>query len=127
MREDTGRWVSFADKDLRLAELALENGIYVYAAYHAQQAVEKYLKAYLIEHDRPYPRTHDIKILIKECAKIDKELEELLEIGADRLTIYAIEARYPEATEETTKEEAEEAIKVAKKVRETILNKLTQK
>ena len=127
MREDTRRWLRYAEYDLRMAELALEHGIYVHAAYHAQQAAEKYLKAYLIEHERPYPRTHDIKILIKKCAEIDKEIEELLTEGVDKLTIYATESRYPEADQEITKEEAEEAIKKAKTVQKLITQKLQTK
>jgi len=127
MREDTARWIRYAEYDLRLAEAALESGIYVYAAYHAQQAVEKLLKAFLIEHKHPYPKTHDIKFLIKKCAEIDSEMTELLRIGADRLTIYATEARYPEADQEVTQEEAKQAITIAKKTYKYITQKLSAK
>mgnify|MGYP000307964815 CR=1 FL=1 len=40
--------------------------------FHAQQAVEKYLKAFLILHDIDFPRTHDVDYLLLECRKIDR-------------------------------------------------------
>ncbi len=39
--------------------------------FHAQQAVEKYLKAFLAFHDIDFPRTHDVDYLLMECQKID--------------------------------------------------------
>ncbi len=47
-------WMEKGDRDLRLAKLALEDGIHDYALFHAQQAVEKYLKAYLVSKDKPF-------------------------------------------------------------------------
>ena len=124
MREDTKRWVEYANMDLKLAKLALDNEIYVYSSYHSQQAVEKFLKAFLIDNDNPYPRTHDIKFLINLCKEIDRDFEYLFEIEADKLTFCAIETRYPEVEYEISEEEAREAIEIAEKVREFILNKL---
>ena len=124
MREDTRRWVEFADMDLKLAKVALKNKIYIYAAYHAQQAVEKFLKSFLIENNVPYPRTHDIKFLINQCKEIDKHFENLFKIKADKLTFYAIEARYPEAESEVSEEEAKEAVEIAEKVKKFVLEKL---
>lgn len=39
--------------------------------YHMQQCVEKCLKAYLVAHEKPFRRTHDIAELIEYCKEID--------------------------------------------------------
>jgi len=106
MREDTRKWVDFANMDLKLAILAMNDGIYVYSAYHAQQSVEKFLKAILIENGKFHTRTHDIKFLINLCKEIDEEFKKLSEIEADKLTFYATKTRYPEVEYEVSREEA---------------------
>ena len=57
--------------------------------------------------------THNIARLIERCREIDPEFERLYDMEADRLTEYAVEARYPEFEEEPSTEEAEEAVKIA--------------
>lgn len=60
--------------------------------------------------------------LLGLCMEIDKDFEELLELRFE-LFDRAIEVRYP--TEYyPSKDEAKEAIEIAEKVREFILNKL---
>jgi HEPN domain-containing protein len=39
--------------------------------FHAQQAVEKYLKAFLAFNDVDFPRTHDLDYLLLKCQKIN--------------------------------------------------------
>jgi len=56
MKEDTKKWIEFAEMDLKVSKLTYQNGIYTYSAYHAQQAAEKYLKAYLIEKEEFNPQ-----------------------------------------------------------------------
>ena len=55
-----------AEGDLRAAEhlLALEERDYFTAAFHAQQAAEKPLKAFLVRHQIPFGKTHDIQELV---------------------------------------------------------------
>jgi HEPN domain-containing protein len=62
-------------------------------AFHAQQAVEKVLKAVLASRDVGFPFTHDLRALEELCASngitIPSELDDL-----DLLTPYAARARY---------------------------------
>ncbi len=60
-------WMRKAEGDLRAAEhlLALEQEDYFTAAFHAQQAAEKFLKALLVRHQVPFPKTHDIQQLLE--------------------------------------------------------------
>ncbi|MEW6115553.1 MAG: HEPN domain-containing protein [Nitrospirota bacterium] len=50
MRKETEEWVKIAGEDLQSAEYLFEKSLYRMACYHAQQAVEKLLKAVLVEH-----------------------------------------------------------------------------
>ena len=63
------------------------------ACFHAQQAAEKYIKAYLISKETEHPFIHDLEKLIAICATIDPSFSEIVEI-ADPLTPYAVELRY---------------------------------
>ena len=42
-------WFLFAEEDLLMAEIALENEIYNQVCFHSQQGVEKILKGFLLE------------------------------------------------------------------------------
>jgi HEPN domain-containing protein len=41
---ETDRWLAFARDDLRIAELALNEGLYNQVCFHSEQCVEKVLK-----------------------------------------------------------------------------------
>jgi HEPN domain-containing protein len=113
------QWVSYADDDLRLAKNTLEtmkeDCPYHLVAYHAQQCVEKYLKAYLVYSCVDFPYTHDIFQLLQLFGKEEKWIEKIQD--AKELTIYAVSARYPEENDKVTKKEAYQAISAANKVK----------
>lgn len=67
--------------------------------FHAQQAAEKYLKAFLAFHGQPAPKSHDIKDLITRCAEIDPSFGVLLG-QADVLQLFGVEIRYSPSKEE---------------------------
>lgn len=52
------RWLLFAQQDLRMAELALNEGIWPQVCFHSQQCVEKLIKAKLAVGTTP--RTHKL-------------------------------------------------------------------
>ena len=62
--------------------------------YHCQQSVEKSIKAFLVANDVEFKRTHDIDLLCRQCAKVNKDFEPYI-IPCGRLTVYAAETRYP--------------------------------
>lgn len=116
-------WLSFGADDLRLARhsMTLENECpYRLIAYHAQQCVEKHLKAYLVFHGVDFPYTHNISHLLEICDQntATNWLEELKE--AEELTPYAITARYPGQDEPVAKDEAQWAINVADRVQKIV-------
>lgn len=90
-------------------------------AFHAQQAVEKYLKAYLVHLGIDPPRTHDLITLLDLIAPHDDRLEPLRE-SARPLSPLAVQVRYPFA--EATVDEAREALKHAEDISETVMTLL---
>lgn len=63
MRGETRVWLQYADENLAVAELALTNDHLNACLHNAQQAVEKYLKALIIEYELPFKKTHAIYAL----------------------------------------------------------------
>jgi len=64
------------------------------ACFHAQQCIEKYLKAVLQRHEIPFRRIHDLEILLQACLEIFP-LWQAMQDEMELLTQYAIYFRYP--------------------------------
>ena len=94
-RDEAGRWMALAAKDLHVASLVAveEPGA---SMFHSQQAAEKSEKAFLTLHGVAFRKTHDLRELGKQCAALDPSLESLLSESA-ALTDYAIVFRYLDA------------------------------
>ena len=119
-------WIDKANKDLLAAEheLSFTNVVTESVCFHCQQAVEKYLKAYLVFLSIPFTKTHEIGELITKCESRNKEISMFKE-EADKLTDYAIEIRYPDDWYEPALNEAKEAFTIAIKIKEFIQKKIT--
>jgi HEPN domain-containing protein len=115
-RPDLLAWVALAEEDYLLAGAAMRRRApLVYGAtFHAQQCVEKYLKAILVSRRQPFPHTHDLVALGDLCARCGV----LLPVDPDRiqrLAAYAVQVRYP--GEAPTPDEARYALETARIVR----------
>jgi len=110
-------WLTRAAMDLRAAEQdrLAEPPITADIVFHAQQMVEKSLKAFLAWHDRPFRKTHNLIELGQACVNLESKLESIVRKAAP-LTQYAWQFRYPGEPEEPGIEEADEALSLAKKV-----------
>ena len=62
--------------------------------FHAQQAVEKYLKALLARKGVDFPRTHDVDFLLAECRKVTSG--QLNQIDLKSLADFGVSVRYPD-------------------------------
>lgn len=125
--EETVRnWIFLANGDLKTAEdvLNTEDPVTSSVCFHAQQCVEKYLKAYLSGVGKPFGKTHDIAELIEICKQCDKDFDKLYQLKAYKLTRYAVEVRYPDDFYIPSIDEAKEAVKIAKNVKEFVLTKV---
>jgi HEPN domain-containing protein len=122
---ETRDWLHFAAEDSQVAELTLEAGIYNQTCFHAQQCVEKALKAWLAYHGHAPPRVHQIGLLLKLCPR-PLPFPAKLEASILTLDRFYIPTRYPDALPGTlpeglpTQKDAEEALDLAQQVLETI-------
>lgn len=89
-------WLSRAERDLRAArnELNAVPPLPEMTAYHAQQAAEKALKAFLTLSSTPFRHTHDLVELQAQCEAIDPGFVRFLE-AVQTLNPYATQFRYP--------------------------------
>ncbi len=120
-------WLSKADEDLNFAKVNLEEGNNFYAqiCFHFQQAAEKYLKAFLVALEKPFPKTHDIESLI---SLMPKDIRLALTVEEQRrLTEYATVLRYPGPYEAIPLSEAKQAVKLAQRVQRKIRKLLEKK
>ena len=120
----TCKWLRKAGNDLRSAELLLENGLTGESTFHSQQAAEKALKALITALGEQPPKTHNITRLLQVIEERGIDTSKLGGRGVERLTVYAVEARYPDFEEEPTEEEAREALGLARAVVEWVIEKL---
>ena len=103
-------WLQRAHSDLNLCRVALETpDIYREdACFHAQQCVEKAIKALLIHLSIDFPHTHVLErlldLLITSGIQLPSEVDESF-----TLTQYAVQTRYPGVWEPTTDQEAQAA------------------
>jgi HEPN domain-containing protein len=104
---DTLSWFEKANKDLRCAQidLAADPPAPEDALYHCQQAAEKALKGFLVWHDQPFPKTHDLGKLGNQAVGLDQTLEPLIDEVVE-LTKYAWIFRYPGEVDEPSLVEA---------------------
>ena len=109
---DPAAWLRYARGDLALAQVSLpEDSFYELLCFHAQQAVEKALKAVLIINNISYPKTHNIRTLLD---LLPKEIVLPADVDAAAiLTDYAVSGRYPDEVEEVSEEEYQEAVRLA--------------
>lgn len=117
-------WLEKARRDLVTAKNGLEYSEYFtdIICFHAQQAVEKYIKAYLIFHEIDFPKTHSIADLLLLAAQKDEAFLSMID-EANILTPYAIEIRYGES-DPPSFEDATSAIDIAEQLRNFVFEKL---
>jgi HEPN domain-containing protein len=108
-------WFKIGEEELKFAQTSFKefDSFYPQICFQCQQAVEKYLKGFLIYRGKKFPKIHDLVELIKLCSKIEKGFEKFQEDGAF-LSQYYIRSRYPVEYPSATKEETENVWKLLK-------------
>ncbi|CAN2040267.1 HEPN domain-containing protein [Candidatus Magnetomoraceae bacterium gMMP-15] len=96
MKQSTTEWLKTAKEDIIVMESILKNEMTTCAAsFHAQQSVEKSLKAIFEEYDTKILRTHNLDKLF---SKIRPYLNiDFNESTVDKLNSLYIDSRYPGA------------------------------
>ena len=120
-RELVLQWLDKAASDLDAAEqLCAQGGRFrEITAFLCQQAVEKYLKAFLVRHQIEFPKTHDIAKLLDRVATVNAKIAESLR-DADALTPFGVEVRYPSDAPELLPGGETEVIDIARRVKDAV-------
>jgi len=119
-------WVRIAEKDLERAERLLEEDAQL-AGFCLQQAVEKFLKAFLLARGWRFRRIHDLVALLADAIAHDPSLEQSRD-ACRKITEFYTAERYPHVVESGVAEEdvrtsLEQATALIAKLREGATNK----
>ena len=113
--EDPRECLNRARSNVLLAQ-AQGQGIYLEdLCFNAQQAVEKAIKAVLMQHAVEFPYVHDITQLLTLLEQAGQEIPPAVR-QAERLTRFAVFTRYPGVAPAIRPEEYTEAMRVAGEV-----------
>ena len=113
--EDPKEWLNRAQSNLLLAGTQ-RAGVYLEdLCFNAQQAVEKAIKALLIQRAVAFPYVHDIAELLTILEQAGQEIPQFAR-EAERLTRFAVFTRYPGIASPIRPEEYVEAVRVAGEV-----------
>ena len=119
----TLEWVQKAEGDYAVAQQVqqAQNPVHDAICFHAQQCIEKYLKAWLQEANIPFPRTHDLKELL---GLIVPTLPTWHAWQADFsvLSEHAVDNRYPGKF--ATTEDTVQAMHICNEVRQAVREQL---
>lgn len=115
-RGSAADWLRHARSDLALAKsLPADTDVLPETlCFHAQQSVEKAIKAVLVHRGVPFPKTHNIGVLL-ELLPLQLSRDAVLGEAA-LLTDYAVSSRYPGEAEDVTEEELSTAVGIAERV-----------
>jgi len=120
------QWIVKGDHDLGTAKVTyLHIPEYLdTVTFHCQQAVEKYLKAYLLFHSVSFKFTHDLVYLLDLITPKDTDFEMYYD-SVSELQGYAVEIRYPNESIYLSNEKVETAILIAKTIRDIVTQKMS--
>jgi HEPN domain-containing protein len=94
MRAEAEAWVKYAEDDLQMSSILVDQGLARGSVFHAHEAVEKVLKAIWIDRWGEQPeKTHNLLYLVKALEiELSRGQREFLK----RLNWQLIPSRYPE-------------------------------
>ncbi|MEI6515701.1 MAG: HEPN domain-containing protein [bacterium] len=110
-------WLQKAEEDygVALREVRVrKNPANNAVCFHAQQCLEKYMKAVLVQKGKPFTKTHDLNVLLSDCLDC-YPLWAAMRDDLKRLSQYAVQFRYP--GESADRIEAVLAVKIMKRCR----------
>ncbi|MCK4765376.1 MAG: HEPN domain-containing protein [Candidatus Aminicenantes bacterium] len=118
-------WVRKAGGDLKVAkrELGAEDSVLEAVCFHLQQAVEKYLKAFLAKFSEKIKRTHNLEFLIEQCIQLDGDFTQYEE-KFDVIAGCGVEIRYPDTFLVLDEDELGVVLVIVEEFREFVLKKI---
>jgi HEPN domain-containing protein len=106
-------WLDIAERDLTRVRVLLDANDPEGAGFHLQQALEKFLKAFLLYQGWKLRRIHDLEALLNEAIEWMPELEGHRSL-CQRVTAFYFIERYPFISEgEITKDDVNDSLSEA--------------
>ena len=120
-------WLLRASEDLRAGrhDLTARPPLCNDVAFHAQQCAEKAMKAFLVYHERPFRKTHNLTELGGAVARIEPALAELMR-EASLMTEFAWRFRYPGDSASVSERDALQSIELAERVLAEVRGRLPE-
>jgi HEPN domain-containing protein len=112
---DPREWLNRAESNLARSSGPLRGAYLEDYCFDAQQAAEKSIKAVFVALGLSFPYIHDLGRLLTLLAKAGVRVPKYV-WSADRLTRFAVEARYPGLSGPVTKSEHGRAVRIAERV-----------
>ncbi|MBI4330534.1 MAG: HEPN domain-containing protein [Chloroflexi bacterium] len=110
--------ITTIEHELRLPE---DEVVTSTVCFHAQQAAEKFLKAFLVSKKMDFGKTHNLDFLLSLCSKQDSDFR-AIDVGS--LSFYGVEVRYPDEFYIPSFQEARTSFDIASRVKEFVFKKL---
>ncbi|HEV8341312.1 MAG TPA: HEPN domain-containing protein [Candidatus Binatia bacterium] len=123
MKPETTEWIDKAEGDRKVAqrEMRAADPVWNVVSFLAQQCAEKYLKAFLEEHNIAFGKIHDLVVLLNSSAGLLPELNSQRQSLA-HLSTFGLATRYPGV--QADRQAAEDSMKTAESVRTVVRAKL---
>jgi len=112
---DPSEWFRKGQEDLQRVPRRLQENDCEDAAFHLQQALEKYLKGFLIARGWRLRRTHNLSLLLDEATPFLSALNEYQSLCQETSAFY-VEERYPLTTQAPTVNEIERLFQQAQRL-----------
>jgi HEPN domain-containing protein len=126
LEEYMANWIKKARHDIITAQTILEYQplILDVVCFHCQQAIEKYLKVFLVANRVAVEKTHNLNYLQSLCAEIDSDF---IEFDFKILTEYAVNARYPDDFFMPELEETKQYLSLSLEIEKVVKQKINFK
>lgn len=114
-------WLAKADRDFAAAEqlARLDDPYWDIVVFHAQQAVEKYLKALLVRNGERPPKIHDLGKLLDIAQKHAPQLASFRD-DCNFLSPLAVVSRYPDYELTSPEADGKRGLAVAARVKAAV-------
>lgn len=113
--KEASRWWKHSLSDLETAEYNLKGGMLNAAAFYAQQAAEKALKAMQIDKLGRFERTHDLVYLAKSVEAPDEVIEQ-----CELISPFYTVTRYPDVEVSFNTKKVSSVVEATKEVVEWV-------
>ena len=117
-------WFKIGKKDIKRAKKLLDLDDLEGAGFNIQQAVEKYLKGFLLSKGWKLRRIHNLETLLDDAIIYEDSFEKF-RTDCQKMTYYYIEERYPLlVASDLNRKEIKDSMESAKKLISEIISKI---